>query len=136
MKRFLASISLLFFLAGCSPEEEYSFQEKQSEIVQKFRKEGYYEYNSRLNDVLFAELNSLEQDVISSSMLETIAYISEKLKKEKHSMGCYLIEWDNLKTDADEHNAITLEWHQKHGVIIRMFTKSAKLKQLLPQNSY
>lgn len=127
---------LLFFLVGCSPDEDYSFQESQSEIVQKFRKEGYHEYNSRLNDILLADLNSLENGIICSSTIETIAVLSEKIKKEKHTVGCYVIEWNSSKSDPEDNNAITLEWNSKYGVIIRMFTKSSLIKQHLPLNSY
>lgn len=136
MKQLLKSIVVLLFLVGCSPDEEYSFQESQSEIVQKFRKEGYYEYNSRLNDILLAELNSLETGILCSPTIETIAVLSEKVKKEKHAMGCYVIEWKSSKSDPLDNNAITLEWNSKHGVIIRMFTKSPLIKQHLPLNSY
>jgi len=136
MKLLFKLVLLFFFLAGCSPDEDYSFQESQSEIVQKFRKEGYHEYNSRLNDILLAELNSLENGILCSSTLETIANLSEKVKKEKRPMGCYVIEWESPKSDPQDNNAITLEWNSKHGVIIRMFTKSSLIKQHLPLNSY
>jgi|GEM_PF-4529094 len=135
--KLLLKLAILFsFLTGCSPDEEYSFQESQSEIVQKFRKEGYYEYNSRLNDILLAELNSLENGILCSSTLETIADLSEKVRKEKHTIGCYVIEWESAKSDPQDNNAITLEWNNRHGVIIRMFTKSSLIKQHLPLNSY
>lgn len=136
MKFLLKSVALLFFLVGCSPDEEYSFQESQSEIVQKFRNEGYYEYNSKLNDILLADLNSLENGILCPSTLETIAELSERIKKEKHAIGCYVVEWKSSKSDPQDNNAITLEWNSKHGVIIRMFTKSSLIKQHLPLNSY
>lgn len=136
MKLLFKLVIFLFFLVSCSPEEEYSFQESQSEIVQKFRKEGYYEYNSRLNDILLAELNSLENGILCSSTLETITNLSEKVKKEKHAVGCYVVQWESTKSDPQDNNAITLEWNSKHGVIIRMFTKSSLIKQHLPLNSY
>ena len=136
MKHLVKSIILLFFLVGCSVDEDYSFEESQSEIVQKFRKEGYYEYNSRLNDILLADLNSLENGILCSSTLETITELSEKVRKEKHVKGCYRIEWKSSKSDPEDNNAITLEWNSKHGVIIRMFTKSSLIKQHLPLNSY
>lgn len=127
---------VLFFLVGCNPDEEYSFEQSQSEIVQKFRKEGFYEYNSRLNDVLMAELNGIDNDILSTSMLETIETLSQKIKREKKTMGCYVIEWENCKNTTKENNAITLEWNSTHGVIIRMFTKSSAVKQQLPHSSY
>lgn len=136
MKPLLKSVTILFFLIGCSPDEEYSFQESQSDIVQKFRKEGYYEYNSKFNDVLLADLNGIDNEVLSPSMLETIETLSEKIKNEKNTIGCYLIEWENCKNNPEEHNFITLEWNIKHGVIVRMFTKSLAIKQQLPLSSY
>jgi len=136
MKFLLKSVIILFLLVSCSPEEDYSFQESQSKIVQKYRKEGYYEYNSRLNDILLAELNSLENGILCSETLETIGNLSEKVKTEKNATGCYVIEWESSKSDPQDNNAITLEWNSKHGVIIRMFTKSSLIKQHLPLNSY
>ena len=136
MKLFFKSLILLLLLVSCSTDEDYSFQESQSEIVQKFRKEGYYEYNSRLNDILLADLNSLENGILCSSTIETIADLSEKVKKEKHTKGCYVIDWNSIKSDPQDNNAIILEWNSKHGVIIRMFTKSTVIKQHLPLNSY
>lgn len=123
-------------MQACSPEEDYLFQDNQSEIVQSFRKEGYFEYSSRLNDILFAELNSIDNEIISPSMLETIELISKKVKEEKNTSGCYVIDWKSVKNDATDNNAITLEWNQKQGVIIRLFTKSQNIKQQLPSNSY
>lgn len=136
MKFLLQSLIILFFLVSCSPDEDYSFEESQSRIVQKFRKEGYYEYNSRLNDILLAELNSMENGILCSETIETIDDLSEKVKKEKKATGCYVIEWESSKSDPQDNNAITLEWNSKHGVIIRMFTKSSLIKQHLPLNSY
>ena len=136
MKFLLKSIIILFLLISCSPEEDYSFEESQSKIAKKFRKEGYYEYNSRLNDILIAELNSLETGILCSETIETISNLSEKVKKEKNAIGCYVIEWESSKSDPQHNNAITLEWNSKHGVIIRMFTKSSLIKQHLPLNSY
>jgi len=136
MKLLFKLVIILFFVVSCSADEEYSFQESQSEIIQKFRKEGYYEYNSRLNDILLAELNSLENGFLCASTLETITDLSEKVKKEKHAVGCYVIQWESTKSDPQDNNAITLEWNSRHGVIIRMFTKSSLIKQHLPLNSY
>lgn len=136
MKSFFKIIIILFFLVGCSSDEEYSFEQSQSEIVKKFRKEGFYEYNSRLNDVLLAELNGIDNEILSPSMLETIETLSKRIKKEKKVMGCYVIEWENCKDLPEENNTILLEWNAKHGVIIRMFTKSAVIKEQLPLNSY
>ncbi|MDR6969502.1 hypothetical protein J2X31_003535 [Flavobacterium arsenatis] len=136
MKLLLKSLIILFLLASCSPDEDYSFEESQSKIVKKFRTEGYYEYNSRLNDILLAELNSLETGILCSETLETISDLSEKVKKEKNTTGCYLIGWESSKSDPLDKNAITLEWNSKHGVIIRMFTKSSLIQQRLPLNSY
>ncbi|MFY0482986.1 hypothetical protein ACI6PS_10280 [Flavobacterium sp. PLA-1-15] len=136
MKPLLKSVIFLFFLISCSLDKEYSFQESQSDIVQKFRKEGYYEYNSKFNDVLMAELNGIDNEVLSPSMLETIETLSEKIKNEKNAIGCYLIEWENCKDASEDRNFITLEWNTKYGVIVRMFTKSSAIKQQLPHSSY
>lgn len=127
---------LLVLLVSCSPDEDYSFEESQSEIVQNYRQKGYFEYNSRLNDILLAELNSLENGILCSETLETISDVSDRVKKEKNTKGCYVIQWEGSKQDPEDQNAIVLEWNSKHGVIIRMFTKSSLIKQHLPLNSY
>lgn len=136
MKTLSLFAAFLFLLTGCSPEEEYSYEEPQSEIVEKFRTEGYHEYHSKLNDILFAELNSLENDLLPTSTLETIAILADKLKEEKNTAGCYVIEWESQQSDPQDKNAIILEWNPKQGPIIRMFTKSSLVKQRLPSNSY
>lgn len=132
MRSLLVAMIISMVFTGCTPDEDYSFQGSKS-VVENFRKEGYYEYSSRLNDILFAELNSMENDILSASMLETIETLSEKIKNDRHPAGCYVIEWESEKAHND---VITLEWNDKHGVIIRMFTKSLLVKRRLPLNSY
>lgn len=136
MKTLLLFAAFLFLLMSCSPDEDYSYEKQQSVIVEKFRTDGYHEYHSKLNDILFAELNSLENDLLPTSTLETIAVLADKVKEEKNTAGCYVIEWGSQQSDPQDKNAIILEWNTKQGVIIRMFTKSSLVKQRLPLNSY
>ncbi|WP_026705530.1 hypothetical protein [Flavobacterium soli] len=136
MRTLFPFAAFLFLLISCSPEEEYSYEARQSEIVEKFRTAGYHEYHSKLNDLLFAELNSLENDLLPTSTLETIAILADKLKEEKNTAGCYVIEWESQQSDPHDRNAIILEWNPKEEVIIRMFMKSSLVRHRLPSNSY
>lgn len=129
------SLLVLLVLGSCCPEDSHTFRDTQQQTIENLRKSGYHEYHSKLNDVVLAELNSWESDVISTATIEKVSELAEIIKREKNPNGTYVIEWEHAKSQSDK-NTITLEWNPKAGVVIRIFTLSEKIKNKLPLQSY
>ncbi|WP_291084485.1 hypothetical protein [Flavobacterium sp. BFFFF1] len=132
----LCLMMTLSLLQSCSYGTNYTYSEKQSEIVSNYKMKGYFEYNSRLNDVMVSELNNYDSQMMPEDTRNAILEAAEKLEKERPTAGCYVIEWDPQVSKNAKDNAITVEWNSEAGVIIRMFTNSVQVAKRLPTQSY
>ncbi|RIA08888.1 hypothetical protein OE09_0713 [Flavobacteriaceae bacterium MAR_2010_72] len=131
----LGLILIMVFYCNQKPIDYY-FVERQSEAIQTYRQQAYYEYSSRFNDSIWKVLQSFDNNLLNDAAFETIKNLNYKVIQEKHSTGCYIIPWRHNKNILQYNDIIMLEWNPNFGVIFRVFTKSEHIKELLPFQSY
>jgi len=130
-------VIILIATFSCADKEtNYMFMKSQSATIMSYQQQGYYEYNSRLNHSMWEELQSFETDLLSQTTYETIKSLDLKIKSKKLDMGCYIIPWRHKDKSLNQDDIIMLEWNPNAGVIIRVFTKSELVKELLPLQSF
>ncbi|TVZ57646.1 hypothetical protein NA63_0132 [Flavobacteriaceae bacterium MAR_2010_105] len=128
---------ILIMVFSCNHKPiDYYFVERQSEAIQTYRQQAYYEYSSRFNDSIWQVLQSFDNNLLNDAAFETIIKLNHKIKQEKHATGCYIIPWNRNKNIPQYNDIIMLEWNSNFGVIFRVFTKSEHIKELLPFQSY
>ena len=69
-------------------------------------------------------------------MINTVKTLSAKINKERNIMGCYIIPWKSDFNKPISNDIIMMEWNSNTGVIIRMFTKSSQIIEILPSQSF
>lgn len=129
-----AYLIILTLSIGCTNTTKDGYLDNQSEFIARYRSFGFYEYSSRLNDSMWSILDGYKNNLISNATYHKIIEASKKVEKEKPTLGCYLIDWNDNLYDAT--SKILLEWNLSEGVIIRFFTMSEEIKHRLPNQSY
>lgn len=135
LAKIIVVILVCMLPLGCCTEDHTNIQKNTSEVILNLRTNGYHEYQSKLNDVVLAELNSWEGNLIDTEVIEKISELAAMVKLEKSSDEIYVIEWDDTENE-NLKNTITLEWNPEIGVVIRIFTLSEKIIEVLPAQSY
>lgn len=135
--QFLTIAFAFVVLFSCEYQEvDYSFKTRQSEAIMGYRQQGYFEYASRLNDSMWQVLENFDKTILNEKTLYIIKDLNLKIKSEKHALGCYVIPWKHHERISDQNDVIMLEWNASLGVIIRVFTKSERIKRTLPSHSF
>ncbi|RIA09340.1 hypothetical protein OE09_1172 [Flavobacteriaceae bacterium MAR_2010_72] len=83
---------------------------------------------------MWSVLNGHKNDLISNATCHKIVETSKKVKTEKPTLGCYLIDWNDNPYATTRK--ILLESNLSKGVIIRFFTASGEIKKRLPDQSF
>jgi hypothetical protein len=135
MKVFYPTLFLTLLL-GCNLKSTYFYSESQSKTIDAYRQEGFYEYASSLNDSMLNILNNYDKTILNPSMINTVKTLSAKINKERNIMGCYIIPWKSDFNKPISNDIIMMEWNSNTGVIIRMFTKSSQIIEILPSQSF
>ncbi|MEN3324955.1 hypothetical protein VP395_14545 [Mariniflexile soesokkakense] len=130
----IAYLIILTLFIGCTITTKKGYLENQSEFIARYRSFGFYEHSSRLNDSMWSVLNGYRNNLISNATYHKIVETSKKVKTEKPTLGCYLIDWNDNPYDTT--SKILLEWNLSEGVIIRFFTTSEEIKKRLPDQSF
>ncbi len=133
---FFYPMILLILSYGCNTESTYFFIESQSKTIDSYRRQGFYEYASPLNNEMWNILKAKESNFYSNEIIQTIEKVKDKVAKEKNEFGCYIIPWSENRTDSISNGIIMLEWNQNAEVIKRIFTKSEIIKENLPSQSF
>ncbi|MCB0447092.1 MAG: hypothetical protein KDD03_06200 [Gelidibacter sp.] len=134
--KFLQPLFLLMLSVGCNTQTTYFFTESQSKTIDAYRRQGFYEYATPLNNDMWLFLKTRETDLASGTILRTIEKVNKRVSKEKNVLGCYIIPWTKNKRDLVSNDVIMLEWNHEEGVVIRLFTKSEIVKENLPSQSF
>jgi len=126
-------IVCISLLCSCTSKPTYQYIESQSKLINAYREQEYYEYASRLNIEMWEVLKNSDNNLFNKQSLEAIEGVSKIASYEKNILGCYIIPWNNKSFLND---IIMLEWNADAGVVIRFFTKSKTIFEMLPESSY
>ena len=132
MKLFISTISCLLFYCCLDTGNNIEFV-NQSELIKKYRADGFLEYSSRLNDSLLLILSDHKKTLLTKNTYDAILEVSENLKFSKPVLKCYQLQWK--ENPYDPSAKILLEWNPSSGVIFRIFTTSETLISKFPEQS-
>ncbi len=132
---FYSGLFLLMFLPGCSHKEQFRYEKKQSVLIRSLREQMFFEYSTPLKETMkiYMELELANHPNLQLP-LEKIYQTEQKLKIEKPQLGCYYQTFQGF--DGDKKLYIIMDWNNKDGVIIRFFTNSNQIIDILPDYTF